>query len=216
MSKGQHQFKGHIDSITSAGYVEGWAFDDNRPMQALPVSVHAQGKPIASGLAHRFRNDLMEAACGTGWCGFRLRLNCDGADLDGLALDLVETTSGQVVHQNPFTAALKDLALPADSIESICAHDPTILEGVWQLRGCEREMMAFIRSKGIEQFLRLAYVYVLGRPADDGGLKNYGHSLRQSRLSPVGILESLADSDEFRSQNRQMTAPNALGFPFIQ
>lgn len=206
--------RGHLDSLTSSGYFEGWALDESRPLWALPVAVLKDGQEIASGLAHRFRKDLMETYCGTGWCAFRIRAQGPADDLPLSTLTLIDRESGRELQANKAIACVPDKEWAADTVERICAYDPTVLEGVWQLRACEKLIMAYIRKHGVEQYVRMAYVYVLSRPADDGGLVQYGRQIRQASLTPVGVLEALADSDEYRSQPRQLIAPNALGFPF--
>lgn len=210
-----HKLRGYLDSLTSAGYFEGWALDEARPLLALPVSVVKDGEVIASGLAHRFRKDLMESYCGTGWCAFRLRLQVPMDDgLFRTPLSLINQETGHLIHLNGSIASVPDAEAQPDTVDQVCAYDPTVLLGVWQLRACEKQIMAYIRQNGVDQYVRMAYVYVLGRPADDGGLAQYGRSIRQSSLTPVGILEALSDSDEYRSQPRQLIAPNAVGFPF--
>lgn len=207
--------RGYLDNLTSSGYLEGWAFDPKNPLKPLRVAVLADGVEIARGLAHRFRRDLMESDCGAGWCAFRLIVEGAVERLPQITLTLIERDTGTELHVNRSISCIVDAETRVDSLEVLCACDPTTLDGLWQLRGCERLVMAYIRRNGIEQFVRAAYTYVLGRPADDGGLLQYGKLLRQGRLTPVGVLEALADNDEFRSQPRKLVAPNALGFPFV-
>lgn len=211
---GTARLRGYLDALTSSGYFEGWALDDGRPLRALPVAVRRDGEVIARGVAHRFRRDLMESGCGTGWCAFRLRALVPAGDLPHTVLTLVAADSGAELHVNPTISCIQDEEKAVDSVESVCALDPTVLAGVWQLRACERLLMGFVRRHGVDQFVRTAYIYVLGRPADDGGLAQYGRAIRLTSLSPVGVLEALADSDEFRAQARPLAAPNVLGFPF--
>ena len=206
--------RGYLDNLTSSGFLEGWALNPEQLLLALPVAVVAEGVVIACGRAHRFRKDLMESKCGTGWCAYRLAVEGPREHLPHVPLILIESTSGTVLHENPSVSCVDDPAPVIDTVAALCAYDPTVLEGVWQLRGCERLAMAYIRKHGVEHYVRQAYTYVLGRPADGGGLAQYGRAIRQTTLSPVGVLEALADSDEFRSQPRQLIAPNALGFPF--
>jgi len=35
---------GHLDPVTSSGYVEGWAYDANVPLRALVVAVLTRGE----------------------------------------------------------------------------------------------------------------------------------------------------------------------------
>ncbi len=67
--------KGHIDALTSNGFIRGWAFDTEAPSTPLRVMiVGSAGEVIAEGLAHHYRDDLVAAGCGIGWCEFRLRV----------------------------------------------------------------------------------------------------------------------------------------------
>ena len=68
---------GHVDALTSSGYLEGWAHDPERPGHALEIAVLVQDREVGRGLANRFRWDLADVGCGIGWCAFRLRV--DGA-----------------------------------------------------------------------------------------------------------------------------------------
>jgi hypothetical protein len=68
--------------------------------------------------------------------------------------------------------------------------------------------------RGVEAFVRAAYAYVLGRPADASGLASYGELLRKSTLTPLQLLTTLTDCDEFRSRPRLLAAPITTAFPF--
>lgn len=205
---------GHLDSITSVGYVEGWAYDSENLIRALEVSVQAAGMEVAWGLAHRFRQDLMTAPCGIGWCAFRLRLGVSSDDLRGRPLRLLERPSGQEIHASNAIAFSEDVEVPLTSVEELTMADPTVISGMWQLRCCDALLMQFIRQHGVDAFLSAAYAYVLGRPADENGLVLYSRHIRHATLGPVGILEALAGSDEFAGRARNLPAPNMPGFPF--
>jgi len=207
--------RGHLDSVTSAGYFEGWAEDSSRPTEIVPVAVANESGELANGLAHHFRRDLMEAGCGTGWCAFRIRSVVPPDQVGPGPYRLLNPTSGAVLHQIDTVPSIDDPEHPLETVEEVTEVDPTILHGVWQLRGCENLLKAFIRKRGVDAFVRAAYVYILQRPADDGGRVQYARSIRQSTLTPVGVLEVLANSEEFRNKARQLIAPNAHGFPFL-
>jgi hypothetical protein len=93
-------------------------------------------------------------------------------------------------------------------------HDPTALGPIDRLRGCNDTLMTYIKKSGIENFVRAAYAYVLGRPADASGLATYTNMIRQSLLEPFDILRVLSDCDEFRARVRSLGAPGTPGFPF--
>lgn len=206
--------RGFLDSLTYGGYFEGWAFDPLRPLHALKVAVMADGRCVAQGRAHLFRRDLMEAQCGTGWCALRLRHDTAVELPTNPVFTLVDHESGTVLHESRHLAAIADPEREDTTIEKFCASDPTLITDIGQLRGCEGEFTKFIRKHGVDYFLRTAYIYVLGRPADDDGLIQYGRLLRLSKISSVEIIEALASSDEYKRTRRELVCPNAREFPF--
>jgi len=207
--------RGHLDNVTSLGYIEGWALDTYAPTTAVEVSIIWNGAEVAWGLAHRFREDLMTAAYGLGWCAFRLRLAVPISEVLSGAVVLAERATGEEIFAVPAITLIDDPETPISTIEDLARSDPTVIAGVWQLRQCNALLMQFIRQHGVETFLSVAYTYVLGRPADESGLALYTRCIRQATLTPVAVLESLEDSDEFRSGGRQLAAPNAPTFPFV-
>jgi len=206
--------RGHLDNVTSYGYIEGWACDTDEPTRALEVSVVWNDTEVALGLAHRFRDDLLGADFGIGWCAFRLRLNVSLEQIQTAPVRLLAKDSGQELAVKQI-AVIDDGEQPLASLEAVAGADPTVIGGIWQLRKCEPLMMQFIRRHGVESFLDAAYSYVLGRPADPTGRAQYTRCIRQATVTPVGVLEALASSDEYRTGSRQLAAPNAPGFPFV-
>ncbi len=206
--------RGFLDSVTDTGYFEGWAFDPARPLYALRVGIKADGQWIAEGRAHRFRRDLMEAECGTGWCAFRLRQSDSARVVDKAVLTLVDVETGAVLHENPYVAAISDPPIWDDSVAALCARDPTLIQEVWQLRGCNRHFNQFISEKGTDCFVRTAYLYVLGRSANEQELAQYETQLRLATITPVGILEALSVCDKPQANRGSLAAPNARAFPF--
>lgn len=207
--------RGHIDSITSMGFIEGWAFDQDNPIRVVEVAVHINGEERAWGCARRFRDDLMNSGCGLGWCAFRLRLDMPIEPIGESLFELIERSTGTLIFSRGELPVIVDGELPLTSIESVVSEDPTIIKGLWQLRKCEHVLMHFIRKHGVETFVDAAYAYVLGRAADHGGRLQYTRCIRQATLTPVGVLEALGDSDEFRSRLRQLAAPKFAAFPFV-
>jgi hypothetical protein len=108
-----------------------------------------------------------------------------------------------------------DGELPLSSVSLLVSADPTIIEGLWQLRQCENVLMQFCRRHGVEKFIDAAYAYVLGRAADQAERLQYSRCLRQGTLGAVAVLEALGDSEEFRSKVRQLAAPKSPAFPFV-
>jgi hypothetical protein len=205
---------GHLDAVISLGFIEGWAYDSEHLTQAVEVSVLSGDAEVAWGLAHRFREDLMLAGCGLGWCAFRLRLDAARDLVQGAVLRLLERRSGREIHRSEAIALKEDGETPLETLEELTLADPTIIQGIWQLKRCEPLLMQFIRRQGVESFLSTAYAYVLGRPADANGIALYTRHIRHATLGPVGILEALANSEEFRASSRLLAAPNSPSFPF--
>ena len=206
--------RGHLDSITSLGYVEGWAFDPEKPSSPLEVAVLWDGVEVAWGLAHRYRQDLMLAGIGLGWCALRLRLDVPIEQAQKGIVRLVERSSGADIYVTQDLPVIPDGATPVDSIEALKAADPTVIGALSQLRQCDPLLTDFIRVKGVDAFLNTAYAYVLGRPADEAGRANYSRAIRVAALTPAGVLEALGDSDEYRNAARPLAAPNSPAFPF--
>jgi hypothetical protein len=206
---------GYIDAVTSSGFVEGWAYDSEAPTQPLTVSVQdREGAEVAWGLAHRYREDLVAAHCGIGWCAFQLRVAGSVSRLRKSSVVLLDHASRSEIHRvEPAPYAETGEALLAD-IADLAHSDPTVINHIEQLRGCEELFGQFIRRQGVDVFVRSAYVYVLGRPVDAAGRARYGRLLRTGGMTPYNLLRTLYDSDEFRSRSRLLHAPNTPAFPF--
>lgn len=71
--------RGHLDRIGD-GAARGWAFDPSRPEQRLGVSILADGRVIASGVADQFRQDLLDAGLGDGRYAFALEVDTEALD----------------------------------------------------------------------------------------------------------------------------------------
>ena len=207
-------FRGHIDAVTSSGYVEGWAYDAKHPVGARLIAIYdGNGVERASGYAHRYRADLAAGGMGTGWCGFRLAMT-GTRKLRRSRFILVDRLTSAQLHPPHPIAFVEDGSSAITSIEALISSDPTMIDSIDQLSGCEEIFNAVISRRGVEAFVKLAYVYVLGRAADREGIATYGRLLRRAAMSPFTLLKILADSEEFRSRPRFLTSPNTSGFPF--
>jgi hypothetical protein len=206
---------GYIDAVTSSGWAEGWAFDEQRPGAPLIVAVQdAHGAEIALGPAQLYRRDLAETGHSYGWCAFRLRLTKPVSQIRAAPVQLIAKISRERMF-GPEVPRYRET--PDDAVETVAdliAADPTVIASLDQIDGCNELFDAFIMARGVEGFVRAAYVYVLGRSIDGDGLANYTRLLRQKRLTPYALLWTLADSEEFRSRPRSLMAPTAAGFPF--
>ncbi len=203
-----------MDAVTTSGYIEGWAFDSSAPFRPLTVGVRADGKTVAQGVANRYRWDLADAGCGTGWCAFRLKLCGRPSRMRRANLSLWDMPQQIEIHQVGTLPLAPDVEPVLSILDEIVAADPTRVGSIEQLRGCGSAFSEFIASRGVTEFVRAAYVYVLGRPADESGLASYAAMVGDGSLSPYGMLRALYDSEEFRSSPGPLIAPTESGFVF--
>lgn len=205
---------GHLDRISRSNVISGWAFDSELCPQPLSISIFREdGTRLGSGLANLFRQDLSDQAFGMGWCAFELRCEPSIPHRKGPSLLLVANATHEVIGSAK-RLPLVDDAPALSSIEDAIACDPFALKSIDQLMGCDPLFNRFVARKGFSAFVRTAYLYVLGRPVDSSGLSHYSRLLKRSSISPFGLIQALADSDEFRSRQRAMSAPPAPDFPF--
>lgn len=207
---------GYLDALLSSGFFVGWAIDVERPWAPLEIAiVDEKDVELASGLANRHRQDLAAAAIGTGWCSFLLRADAPVSRLRNSTVRLIDRKTGTVVAdaQKPRYAEGEAHALV--SLAEVVANDPTTVASIDMLEGCGALFDAFLKALGVAAFVRAAYIYVLQRPADPGGLAHYGKLLRQGALTPYALIAELASSGEFKSRPRLLVAPTMPGFPFL-
>ncbi len=197
-----------------SGFIVGWALDEQCAWRPLDVRVRCDGNWIASGMAYQYREDLLVAGVGTGWCGFSLHTQLDPDEAARSTLYLVDQ-SGAVITRAERPAILTEDARQANTLADIVTADPTVAGSIEQLRCCDALFAGFVRQHGIEAFVRTTYVYVLGRPADETGLAMYANRLRRGIHTPFELLRILAGSDEFAQRHRTLTAPTQPSFPYL-
>jgi hypothetical protein len=208
------QLHGHFDAITSSGFAEGWAVDAEVPLRSLLVSIVSEGEEVGAALANCYREGLAESGFGAGWCAFRARLSLHPKLAQQRRLALVESISGAVIHEPAMLRYYEDSDPVITSVPELVASDPTVLGSLGRLAGCRPVFDSYIKRQGVEGFVRAAYVFVLGRPADAEGISTYARLIRHSMLEPLDVLLALSESDEFRSRPRMLGAPNTPAFPF--
>jgi hypothetical protein len=206
---------GALDGISLAGYVEGWAYDTKMLLCALPVAViDYRSRIVARGLAGLYRKDLAYEDRGAGWCAFHLRLRDDPVALAWKRMTLVHADSRKRISRSECVAYLVSDPARQSGVAGLLADDPTVVQSLDQLRACEELFGEFIKYRGIEAFVRAAYRYLLLRPVDPSGLSSSTEHLRAGSLSPFGLIQTLGDSDEYRSRPRKHCAPIMPAFPF--
>jgi hypothetical protein len=207
--------RGYLDAVTSSGHVEGWAYDSESPMSPVNVSIVADdGRDLGQGIACSYREDLVDAGHAGGWCAFRIRLSESTTGIRSFGLVAIDRAGhpSLVLHQ-PIPYVVREEA-PIRTIPDLIAADPTRIGSLDQLRGCDGLFKTFVKTQGIDAFVRAAYLYLLHRPADSSGKAAYRKHLRTRKVTPYGLLLVIADSDEYRSRFRQHCAPTMPAFPF--
>lgn len=207
--------QGHLDTITSSGRLEGWAFDPDALLDPVEVLIECDdGAFIARGHAQHFRADLSWGGLGTGWCAFQLRSRLSVSRISRSTVVVMDARDRSELHRLVRPPIKEGHEPPHSNINDVLASDPTVLTELDQLDGCGAAFDAFVEARGFEAFVRAAYVYVLGRPADPGGVMLYSNHLRDGGLTPFALLKVLSDSDEFKSSTKLLAAPPTPGFPF--
>lgn len=207
--------RGHLDALTALGFAEGWCFDDERPGHPLDVRVRSPGgEEVAAGHANLHRADLAKVGFGHGWCAFRLRLSIPVEEAVAVPLALHAGTGEEAVEPPRLLPIRAGADASCNTIAKIVAADPTVTGDIGQLSAHGPVLAAFLARHGVERFIHTAYVYVLGRPADENGIGVYAPLLDLGALSPFGLLALLAASDEFRARPRFLAAPNTPAFVF--
>jgi hypothetical protein len=207
--------KGYIDGIASSGYIEGWAFESEAPLDPLTISIlDGHDLEIAWGLAHHYREDLSAAGYAAGWCAFRVKATGSVSRVRKQALTLMDRISQQQIVRRKRVPYAEDREPGLSSIAEIVSSDPTTITSIFQLKGCEEIFDNFLNTRGVDAFIRAAYVYALARPADASGLASYGQMIRRNMLTPFQLLEILTNSEEFRARALLLAAPHSMGFPF--
>ncbi len=205
---------GHMDALTSTGYLEGWAHDPERPGQPLQLAALAPQGEIGRGLASFYRWDRADAGCGIGWCAFRLRVEGAVTALRRGLLVLTEAETGTEICRTGQIAMVEDAPAYPSTLAEVARADPTVVHSIDQLRGCGVLFERYLAVHGTDAFVRAAFVYILGRPADGGGLATYAGLLAGGGMSAYGLLKTLYKSDEFAVAPRLLGAPTEPGFVF--
>ncbi len=188
--------------------------DEQNFARPVAVGIQAAGAEIASGLANRFRRDLITAGIGYGWCAFRLKLLVDPGMLEHEPAVLVDLHAQTEIVSALCPIILDGPQMLLTSVADISLADPTTLQNIDQLAGCTVLFDDFIEAEGVDAFVSRAYGYVLGRPVDEASLLSYTAALRSAALTPYEMLKTLAESEEFQLKSTLMLAPTEPGFAF--
>jgi hypothetical protein len=165
-------------------------------------------------LANRFRWDLADVGCGIGWCAFRLRVDGAVSALRRGPVVVMDVAGKVEICRTSQLSVIEDSEIYPSTVAEVTRTDPTVVLSVDQLRGCGALFDRYLALNGVEAFVRAAYVYIFGRPADSSGLATYVGLLASGELSAYALLNALRDSDEFRAMPRLLGAPTEPGFVF--
>jgi hypothetical protein len=169
---------------------------------------------IGVGLANLFRADLPSADVGHGWHAYRIYANADFGNLNSVPLFLIE------VRERALICAVEVPVPPTGIVRQRLSTDLVLNDNsllVTDLRGIAASSKifdAFAATKGVERFVELAYCYVLGRPADPDGSKQYSALIASRQLTPFALIEILYKSDERAVARWPIVPPSDPGFPF--
>ncbi len=83
------EIQGYLDKVEGL-YAIGWAFNKSKPDERLKVVVYVDDKPVAEGVADKFREDLLKAGIGDGRYGFEIELPEDIFDEESHEIRVLE------------------------------------------------------------------------------------------------------------------------------
>ncbi|WP_093565602.1 DUF4214 domain-containing protein [Methylobacterium sp. 174MFSha1.1] len=192
----------------------GWACDTNKPSHPLTIAVTSEGKMVARAVANQHSNEILQFGAPHAWCSFNALLAIEIKEGFEPYLTLRDYQTSRVL--DGMKPILKADLPPSEiaNIDDLVHSDPTTLRDIAELSTCGAIFEEFVRSEGEESFVAAAYVYILGRPADAGGLKSYSSRLREKKVTSYDLLRALANSNEFKSKPRLLSSPASSGFPF--
>jgi hypothetical protein len=206
-------FHGAIDKVSSTGYVEGWVASKKHYFEAVAFCVVCDGKPIGTGIANRFRADLLSRRIGHAWHGFRVRINGLQDPPKLLTLSLVELKTLSLISAVQLSCP-KAFRVSRLDVDELLSDANLEVEEISSLKLAEPTFDDFIRRNGVEEFVDCAYCYVLGRPADPSGREHYAKLISSREITPLAFLAALFDSDERRDSRWPVLAPSDPGFFF--
>ncbi len=192
----------------------GWA----RPRDPGPpceVTILRDGQPIATAVADIYRPELIQLGIGHGHYGFRI-LRSVQCPAGKARFSLVERRSG-AGFDGAVGIALQVSRYRRDkvlTVEDLLTPRTTWTEAevVAHLEGLEPE--AAWKRMGSRRFVEAAFMFVLGRPADDGGRARYTTALETTELTPYDILKTLFGSQERARSGPPLMSPLDAKYPF--
>jgi hypothetical protein len=206
--------QGELHYLSSDDCFVGWA-RPQQPGPACEIMILRDGEPISTAVADIYRPDIMQIGIGHGHFGFRI-LRSSQCPAGKARFNLVERRSG-VAFEGAASIALQVARYRRDkllTVEDLLTPRTTWTEAeiVANLECLEPE--ATWRRMGSRRFVEAAFLFVLGRPADDGGRNRYVSALDTSELTAYDILKTLFGSQERASSGPPLLSPLDAKYPF--
>ncbi len=177
-----------ISGLYANGRLVGWA----APCQgrARSLSIHLSGEKIGTALADEYR--LTSPIGQSRFVGFSIRLSVEILKrAEGKILEAKDATTGDCVASLPFEKlprlrVARRGNLPTDVVV------PLTLDDIFD----ERSIQCFVGKYGCEDFVRIAYLYILERLPAQSDLESFTQQLNASEIDPADLMEGLLGSDE--------------------
>ncbi len=108
------EIQGYLDKVEGL-YAIGWAFNKAKPEERLKVVVYVDDKPVAEGVADKFREDLLKAGIGDGRYGFEIELPEDIFDEESHEIRVL--AKGVELKNSPMKKLLSKIIGKVDPIK---------------------------------------------------------------------------------------------------
>jgi hypothetical protein len=205
---------GFLDSVSGAGFIEGWAKSAVDDFHVISVSILWNGAPIGVAVANLFRADLAANKVGHGWHAFQVLPNVLLPSHEPHTLTLVETHTNTSIATARLEAPRRPSTDSTTEMQTFLDDHPLQVRDVDTLALTAPYIEAFVASHGTERFVEFAYCYILGRPADPSGRQWYADLIAQGKVKPFELLTVLFQSEERTRSNWIIVPPSHSGFPF--
>lgn len=203
---------GAIERITADRMIEGWTYNLERSEPCI-VELRFGERTMASGVANRFRRDLLRRGIGHGHVGFSaaLRLPIDPGRYD---VTLLERRTGKRIDSADGDWKI-DVPPPTSKV-SVSVE--TLLGGgegwtVQDLLGNPNclKLDRNCREMGQARFVDAVYMFAVGEWPDPEIAARHVAALQAGSLSPVALFTELVASFE---NGRMLPSPFDHRFPF--
>jgi hypothetical protein len=191
------------------GCLVGWAAPQSGPLCSA-VMLFAGDVLISAARADNYDADASGARVRDGWCGFELRLTPSHFVLaDELTLrcansnaELYRVSAGEVSFATAGGAPLKSV----EDILRVQFESRYTDMGIFQ-----PIILRMAATLDADKFVDFAYQFILGRKADQAGLRDYRALVKDNAM---GLVSALAGSEEYKKKKKQgVLGPFSSEFP---